>query len=44
VIERSKTYPREYEARGRILVKGAEDASKSDLLQATAAYLDAIRA
>jgi len=44
VIERSKTYPREYEARGRVLVKGAEDASKSDLLQATAAYLDAIRA
>jgi len=44
VIERSKTYPREYEPRGRVLVKGAEDASKSDLLQATAAYLDAIRA
>jgi signal recognition particle subunit SRP19 len=44
VIERSKTYPREYDPRGRVLVKGAEDASKSDLLQATAAYLDAIRA
>lgn len=44
VIERTKTYPREYEARGRVLVKGADDASKSDLLQATAAYLDAIRA
>jgi len=44
VIERAKTYPREYEARGRVLVKGGEDASKSDLLQATAAYLDAIRA
>jgi signal recognition particle subunit SRP19 len=44
VIERDKTYPREYEPRGRVLVKGAEDASKSDLLQATAAYLDVIRA
>ena len=44
VIERSKTYPREYEPRGRVLVKGADDASKSDLLQATAAYLDALRA
>lgn len=44
VIERDKTYPREYEERGRVLIKGAEDASKSDLLQATAAYLDAIRA
>jgi len=44
VIERSKTYPREYEPRGRVLVKDADDASKSDLLGATAAYLDAIRA
>ena len=44
VIERSKTYPREYEPRGRVLVKGADDASKSDLLGATAAYLDVIRA
>jgi signal recognition particle subunit SRP19 len=44
VIERSKTYPREHEPRGRVLVKGADDASKSDLLGATAAYLDAIRA
>jgi signal recognition particle subunit SRP19 len=44
VIERDKTYPREYEPRGRVLVKDAGDASKSDLLGATAAYLDAIRA
>jgi signal recognition particle subunit SRP19 len=44
VIEREKTYPREYEPRGRVLVKDADDASKSDLLGATAAYLDAIRA
>ena len=44
VIEREKTYSREYEPRGRVLVKDADDASKSDLLQATAAYLGAIRA
>ncbi|MFT4922508.1 MAG: signal recognition particle subunit SRP19 [Haloarculaceae archaeon] len=43
VIEREKTYPREYEPRGRVLVKGADDASKSDLLGAVAAYLDVIR-
>jgi len=44
VIERDMTYPREYEPRGRVLVKDADDAQKSDLLQATAAYLEAIRA
>ena len=44
VIERDKSYSREYESRGRVIVKGADDATKSDLLQATAAYLDAIRA
>ncbi|MFC7072961.1 signal recognition particle subunit SRP19 [Halovenus rubra] len=43
VIERKKTYPREYEPRGRVLVQGADDASKSDLVSATAAYLGAIR-
>lgn len=43
VIERDKTYPREYETRGRVLVKDADDATKSDLLGATAAYLGAIR-
>ncbi|MEF8786565.1 MAG: signal recognition particle subunit SRP19 [Haloarculaceae archaeon] len=43
VIERDKTYPREYEPRGRVLVKGADDASKTDLLGAVAAYLDVIR-
>ncbi|CAI49997.1 signal recognition particle 19K protein [Natronomonas pharaonis DSM 2160] len=43
VIERSKTYPREYEPRGRVVVKGADDASKSDLLEAVAAYVTAIR-
>jgi len=44
VIERDKTYPREYEPRGRVLVKDADDATKSDLLGATAAYLGALRA
>ncbi len=44
VIERDKRYPREYETRGRVLVKDADDAGKSDLLQATGAYLGAIRA
>jgi signal recognition particle subunit SRP19 len=43
-VERDKTYSREYEPRGRVLVRDAGDASKSDLLQATAAYLGAIRA
>ena len=43
-IESDKTYPREYEPRGRVVVKGADDAGKSDLLQATAAYLGALRA
>jgi signal recognition particle subunit SRP19 len=44
VIEREKTYPREYETRGRVLVKDADDASKSDLLGAVAAYMQALRA
>ncbi|ACV48895.1 MULTISPECIES: signal recognition particle subunit SRP19 [Halomicrobium] len=44
VIEREKTYPREYEPRGRVLVKDADDATKSDLLGAVAAYLQALRA
>jgi signal recognition particle subunit SRP19 len=43
VIERDKTYPRETETRGRVLVKHAEDDSKSDLLQAVAAYVQALR-
>jgi len=43
VIERDKTYPREYEPRGRVIVKSADDATKSDLLGAVAAYLQVIR-
>jgi len=43
VIERDKTYPREYEPRGRVVVKDADDATKSDLLGAVAAYMQALR-
>jgi signal recognition particle subunit SRP19 len=44
VVERDVTYPREYEPRGRVIVKNADDATKSDLLGAVAAYLGALRA
>lgn len=43
VIERERTYPREYEPRGRVLIKDADDASKNDLVQAIAAYVTALR-
>ncbi|MBV0923328.1 MULTISPECIES: signal recognition particle subunit SRP19 [Haloarcula] len=43
VIERDKAYPREYETRGRVLVKNADDATKTDLLGAVAVYLQALR-
>lgn len=43
VIERDVTYPREYEPRGRVLVQGADDATKNDLVQAIAAYVDILR-
>ncbi len=43
VIERDRTYPREYEQRGRVLVQGADDASKNDLVQAVAAYVTILR-
>lgn len=42
IIEREKTYSREYEPRGRVLVKGAED-SKNDLVQAIGAYIGVLR-
>ena len=44
VVERDVTYPREYKPRGRVLVQNADDAGKSDLLGAVAAYLGALRA
>ena len=43
VVERDVTYPREYEPRGRVLVRGADDASKNDLVQAVAAYVGILR-
>jgi signal recognition particle subunit SRP19 len=44
VIERDVAYPPEHHRqRGRVLVKDAEDATKSDLVQATAAYVAALR-
>ena len=43
VVERDKSYSREYEPRGRVLVQGAEDASKNDLVQAIAAYIGILR-
>jgi signal recognition particle subunit SRP19 len=44
VIERDKQYPREWEPRGRVLVQNADDAGKSDMIGAVAAYLNALRA
>lgn len=44
VVERDVGYSREpWERRGRVLVEGADDASKTDLLQAVAAYVTALR-
>ncbi|QLG28721.1 signal recognition particle subunit SRP19/SEC65 family protein [Halorarum halophilum] len=42
-IERDKTYSREYEERGRVLVSGTEDTAKNDLVQAVAAYIGILR-
>ena len=42
-IERDKTYSREYEARGRVVVTGTEETAKNDLVQAVGAYLGVIR-
>ncbi|WP_255196427.1 signal recognition particle subunit SRP19 [Halorarius litoreus] len=43
VIERDKQYSREWEPRGRVLVQNADDAGKSDMIGAVAAYLQALR-
>jgi signal recognition particle subunit SRP19 len=43
VVEREKSYSREVETRGRVLVQGADDASKNDLVQAIAAYVGILR-
>ncbi|GAD51588.1 signal recognition particle [Halarchaeum acidiphilum MH1-52-1] len=44
VIEREKAYPRRgWTESGRVLVKDAGDAGKSDLLQAVGAYVATLR-
>lgn len=44
VIERDIAYPRQHwERSGRVLVKGADDAAKNDLVQAVGAYIAALR-
>ncbi|MFB6103768.1 MAG: signal recognition particle subunit SRP19 [Halobacteriaceae archaeon] len=44
VIERDIAYSREpTRTRGRVLVNSADDATKSDLIQAVAAYIKALR-
>ena len=43
IVERDKNYSREYEPRGRVVVRGADDASKNDLVQAIAAYVGILR-
>jgi signal recognition particle subunit SRP19 len=43
VIERDVRHPREWETRGRVLVKGADDSTKNDLVQAVAAYVRILR-
>jgi len=44
VVERDVAYSREHwRERGRVLVKGAEDATKNDIVQAVAAYVTAMR-
>ena len=43
-IERDKAYSREsWRERGRVVVRGAEDSTKNDLVQAVAAYVVAMR-
>jgi signal recognition particle subunit SRP19 len=43
VIEREMTHPREWDPRGRVLVQGATDSTKNDLVQAVAAYVGILR-
>lgn len=44
VVERDVAYPRRHWTdSGRVLVQDADDAGKSDLLQAVAAYVTALR-
>jgi signal recognition particle subunit SRP19 len=44
VVEREVAYPREpWRPSGRVRVKGADDSTKNDLVQAVAAYVAALR-
>lgn len=44
VIERDVAYPRKpWEDSGRVVVRGADEESKNDVVQAVAAYLQIIR-
>ena len=44
IVEREKAYSREpWQRRGRVVVRGAEDSTKNDLVQAVAAYVVAMR-
>jgi signal recognition particle subunit SRP19 len=44
VIESDKSYSREgHRQRGRVLVKNPDDDSKNDIVQAVAAYVNALR-
>ncbi|WP_435349376.1 signal recognition particle subunit SRP19 [Haloarchaeobius sp. HRN-SO-5] len=44
VVERDVSYAREsHRVRGRVLVKNPEDDSKNDIVQAVAAYVNALR-
>ncbi|GAB3026106.1 signal recognition particle subunit SRP19 [Natronobiforma cellulositropha] len=43
-VEREKAYSREpWARRGRVVVRGADDSTKNDLVQAVAAYVVAMR-
>ncbi|WP_049924964.1 signal recognition particle subunit SRP19 [Halopiger goleimassiliensis] len=44
IVERDKAYSREpWADRGRVVVRGADDSTKNDLVQAVAAYVAAMR-
>ncbi|ERH04975.1 MAG: signal recognition particle 19 kDa protein [Halorubrum sp. J07HR59] len=42
-IERDAITPVEYDSRGRVLAHGVDDATKPDLVQAAAAYVNLLR-
>ena len=43
-VEREKSYSREpWRRRGCVVVRGADDSTKNDLVQAVAAYVEAMR-